>query len=79
MSFCVTMIQCQEIAATLHQTPVAEPHYPKLAKLHRLSAALAATLATRLRLTPHSRLTRTGRKTAICRWPDEATIARRSI
>ena len=54
--FCVTMIQCQEIEAALHQTPVADPQYPKLAKLHRLSAALAATLATRLRLTPHSRI-----------------------
>jgi hypothetical protein len=54
--FCVTMIQCQEIEAALHRTAVADPQYPKLAKLHRLSAALAATLATRLRLTPHSRI-----------------------
>ena len=50
------MIQCRDIEAALHRTPVADPQYPKLAKLHRLSAALAATLATRLRLTPHSRI-----------------------
>ena len=39
--FCVTMIQCQEIEAALHQTPVADPQYPKLAKLHRLSTAFS--------------------------------------
>ena len=39
------MIQCQEIEAALHQTPVADPQYPKLAKLHRLSAGYAGDAA----------------------------------
>ena len=41
-SFCVTMIQCQEIEAAMYQTPVADPQYPKLACSQRGIASEAA-------------------------------------
>jgi hypothetical protein len=55
-SFVVTTIQGEHIEAALRQTPVEDACYAKLARLHRGTVALAATLATRLRLTPHSRI-----------------------
>jgi hypothetical protein len=56
-SFVTTTIQCQDIEADLRKTkPVASARYQKLARLHRQSVALAATLGTRLRLTPSSKL-----------------------
>jgi len=55
-SFVVTTIQCEQIEEALRQTPVTGADYQKLARLHRQSVALAAALATRLRLTPHSRI-----------------------
>jgi hypothetical protein len=53
-SFVVTTIQGEHIEAELRKTPLADAGYSKLARLHRQSVALAATLGTRLRLTPHS-------------------------
>jgi hypothetical protein len=56
-SFVTTTIQCQQIEAQLRKTKASTgAHYQRLARLHRQSVALAATLATRLRLTPHSKL-----------------------
>jgi len=59
-SFVITTIQCQEIETALRKAkPVPGPQYQKLARLHRATVALAATLATRLRLTPHSKIHKT--------------------
>jgi hypothetical protein len=59
-TYCVTVIQLQQIEAALRKTkPGASERYLTLARLHRQSAALAATLGTRLRLTPHSKLDKT--------------------
>jgi len=55
-SFVVTTIQGEQIEAALRTTPIDDARYSKLARLHRGNVALAATLATRLRLTPHSRI-----------------------
>ena len=56
-SYVVTTLHCQRLEAALRKTkPGVSERYQKLARLHRQSTALAATLATRLRLTPHSKL-----------------------
>jgi len=56
-SFVTTTLHCQRLEAALRKTkPGVSERYQKLARLHRQSTALAATLATRLRLTPHSKL-----------------------
>ena len=53
----MTAIHCQRIEAALRKVkPGTGERYQKLARLHWQSAALAATLATRLRLTPSSKL-----------------------
>jgi hypothetical protein len=55
-SYVTTVIQPQQIEAALRRTkPGASERYLTLARL-RQSATLVATLATRLRLTPHSKL-----------------------
>jgi hypothetical protein len=59
-TYCVTVIQLQQIELALRKLkPGTSERYLTLARLHRQSAALAATLATRLRLTPHSRIDKT--------------------
>jgi hypothetical protein len=58
-SFVVTSIQCEQIKAALRTTPITDAGYSKLARLHRQLVALAATLGTRLRLTPHSHIHKT--------------------
>jgi hypothetical protein len=50
------VIQCEAIETELRKTPITDAGYSKLARLHRGNVALAATLATRLRLTPHSKI-----------------------
>src|SRR5215831_19487751 len=56
-SFVTTTLHCQRLEAALRKAkPGTSERYQKLARLHRQSVALAATLATRLRLTPHSKL-----------------------
>jgi hypothetical protein len=53
----MTAIHCQRIEAAMRKAkPGTGERYQKLARLHWQSAALAATLATRLRLTPSSKL-----------------------
>jgi hypothetical protein len=53
----MTAIHCQRIEAALRKAkPGTGERYQKLAQLHWQSAALAATLATRLWLTPSSKL-----------------------
>jgi len=52
-----TAIHCQRLEAALRKAkPGTGDRYQRLARLHRQSVALAATLATRLRLTPSSKL-----------------------
>ena len=58
-SYVVTTLQCQHIETALRATPITDAGYSKLARLHRQSVALAATLGTRLRLTPHSHIHKT--------------------
>jgi hypothetical protein len=56
-SFVTTTIQCQQIEAALRKAkPGTSERYAKRMRMHRQSVALAATLGTRLRLTPHSKL-----------------------
>jgi hypothetical protein len=56
-SFVTTTIQCQQIEKALRNAkPGTSERYAKLMRMHRQSVALAATLGTRLRLTPHSKL-----------------------
>ena len=54
----ITLIfQVQQIEVALRRAkPGTSEHYQKLARTHRQLATLAAMLATRLRLTPHSKL-----------------------
>jgi hypothetical protein len=53
----MTAIHCQRIEAALRKAmPGTGERYQKLARLHWQSAALAATLATWLWLTPSSKL-----------------------
>jgi hypothetical protein len=58
-SYVVTTMQCQHIETALRATPITDAGYSKLMRLHRQSVALAATLGTRLRLTPHSHIHKT--------------------
>jgi hypothetical protein len=59
-TFVTTTLHCRRLEAELRKTkPGTGERYTKLTRLHRQSAALAATLATRLRLTPHSRIDKT--------------------
>jgi hypothetical protein len=59
-SFVTTTIQCQHLEAALRKTkPGTSERYAKLMRMHRQAVALAATLGTRLRLTPHSKLDKT--------------------
>ena len=58
-SYVTTTIQGQQIEAALRATPITDAGYSKLARLHRATVALAATLGTRLRLTPHSQIHKT--------------------
>src|SRR5262249_29823115 len=56
-SYVTTAIHCQRLEAALRKAkPGTGDRYQRLARLHRQSVALAATLATRLRLTPSSKL-----------------------
>ena len=54
----ITLIfQVQQIEVALRKAkPGTSERYQKLARTHRQLATLAAMLATRLRLTPHSKL-----------------------
>jgi len=52
-----TTLHCRRLAAALRKAkPGTSERYQKLVRLHRQSTALAATLATRLRLTPSAKL-----------------------
>src|SRR5262249_8161502 len=54
-SYVSTVVHVQKIEAALRKVkPGISERYQKLARLHRQLTALAATLATRLRLTPSS-------------------------
>jgi hypothetical protein len=56
-SFVVTTLHCQRLEAALRKTkPGVSDRYQKLARTYRQVVALASTLATRLRLTPHAKL-----------------------
>jgi hypothetical protein len=56
-SYVTTVSQVQRLEAALRKAkPGVGERYQRLARLHRQSVALAATLATRLRLTPSSKL-----------------------
>jgi hypothetical protein len=56
-SYVTTISQVQQVEAALRKAkPGTGERYQKLVRMHRQSVALAATLATRLRLTPHSKL-----------------------
>jgi hypothetical protein len=52
----VAVSHVRRIGVALRKARSLGARYEKLARLHRQSAALAATLATRLRLTPSARL-----------------------
>jgi hypothetical protein len=59
-SFVTTTLHCQRLEAVLRKAkPGTSERYQKLARTHRQLATLAAMLATRLRLTPHSKLDKT--------------------
>jgi 8-oxo-dGTP pyrophosphatase MutT (NUDIX family) len=56
-SYVVTTLHCQRLEAALRKAkPGTSERYQKLARLHRQSVGLCATLATRLRLTPSAKL-----------------------
>jgi hypothetical protein len=56
-SYVMTISQVQGLEASLRKAkPGTGTRYQKLARMHRQAVALAAMLATRLRLTPHSKL-----------------------
>src|SRR5215469_8452578 len=56
-SYVCTIVHVQKIEAALRKAkPGTGERYQKLARAHRQSVALAASLATRLRLTPSSKL-----------------------
>jgi len=56
-TYVATALHCQRLELALRKAkPGPNERYTKLARLHRQMAGLAATLATRLRLTPHSKL-----------------------
>ena len=59
-SYVVTTLHCQRLEAALRKAkPGMSERYQKLTRLYRQLTGLAATLATRLRLTPHSKLDKT--------------------
>jgi hypothetical protein len=56
-SYVLTTMQTQQIEAELRlRKPSSEPDYQRLARLHRQCVAQTSLLATRLRLTPGSRI-----------------------
>jgi len=56
-SFVMTTLHCQRLEAALRKVkPGTGGRYQRLARMHRQSVSLCATLATRLRLTPSSKL-----------------------
>jgi hypothetical protein len=56
-SYVTTVSQVQRLEAALRKAkPGTSDRYQRLARLHRQSVTLAASLATRLRLTPSSKL-----------------------
>ena len=56
-SYVTTVSQVQRLEATLRKAKLgASDRYQRLARMHRQSVSLCATLATRLRLTPSSKL-----------------------
>ena len=68
----MTAIHCQRIEAALRKAkPGTGERYQKLARLHWQSAALAATLETRLRLTPSSKLDKRTPTDGELQWPDK--------
>jgi hypothetical protein len=71
-SYVMTAIHCQRIEAALRKAkPGTGERYQKLARLHWQSAALAATLATRLWLTPSSKLDKRTPTDGELQWPDK--------
>jgi hypothetical protein len=58
-SYVVTVSQVQRLEAALRKAkPGTSERYQKLVRVHRQSVALAASLATKLRLVPSSKLDR---------------------
>jgi hypothetical protein len=56
-SFVMTTLHCQRLEAALRKAkPGTSDRYQRLARMHRQSVSLCATLATRLRLTPAAKL-----------------------
>jgi hypothetical protein len=77
-SYVMTVINCQRLEAALRKAkPGTSDRYQRLARLHRQSVALAATLATRLRLTPSSSSISARPRIASYRWPDKRKRPRR--
>lgn len=58
-SYVTTITLVQQIEGALRENQVGTPSYFKLMRQHRQSAMLAALLATKLRLTPSTRLDKT--------------------
>lgn len=59
-SYVCTTVHLQKIERELRKTkPSTGSRYQKLARLHRQTVAVAANLATRLRLTPSARIAKT--------------------
>ena len=74
----MTAIHCQRIEAALRKAkPGTGERYQKLARLHWQSAALAATLETRLRLTHSSKLDKRTPTDGELQWPDKEKRPRR--
>jgi hypothetical protein len=61
-SYCTLAIRCRQLEAALRKLDAAAPRADRLARQHRQTLALAASLAGRLRLTPNSRLDRRQRQ-----------------
>jgi hypothetical protein len=56
--YCVTILEAERIDAELRKAAPGNDRHARLARLHRQAAALAAMLATKLRLVPSTRLDR---------------------
>jgi hypothetical protein len=53
-AYAFEVLVSEQLAAELRSIPVGDRNYARVSSLHRQASKLMATLATRLRLTPHS-------------------------
>jgi hypothetical protein len=63
-TYCRVMVQHRQLADALRQEPVASERYLTIARLQHSVTVLASNLATRLRLTPRSSVSRVAPKLA---------------